>query len=179
MKLAVESQLEIPTLHFNHLTRWQSQTVSDSIWRSWTIHAWYKYRISWLVWYCTARLILVTWSRPNLIIGLIFPVGKKDQLGKKILLNVLSLRFSFYQINYQHLSHTNRIKTWEELNTICHISSYVHQYGYLGTLNYTGIEQVIQWTTWRFWILFHKHYDYLYFLYKILFNTVYTCRFNI
>ena len=27
--------------------------------------------------YCTARLILVTWSRPNLRIGLICPVGKR------------------------------------------------------------------------------------------------------
>ena len=45
--------------------------------------------MNWLVSYCTARLILVTWSRPNLIIELIFPVGKK--WGNKILFSVLQI----------------------------------------------------------------------------------------
>ena len=45
-------------------------------------------RMNRLVSYCTVRLILVIWSRPNLIIGLFFfSVGKKGQLGKKILFN--------------------------------------------------------------------------------------------
>ena len=91
---------------------------------------------------------------------------------------ITSLRFSFYQITNTYLIQIV-FNSWEELNTIGHISSYVYRYCYLGTLNYTGIEQVIQSTTWLFWTQFHQHYDYLYFLYKILFNTVYTCRFNI
>ena len=68
--------------------------------------------MNWLISYRTARIILVTWSRTNLIIGLIFPVGKKGQLGKKILFNLLQvLRFSFYQItNMYNVSHTDGIK---------------------------------------------------------------------
>ena len=38
-----------------------------------------------------ARLILDKWSRPNLIIGLIFSRRKKGPIGKKILLNVLQV----------------------------------------------------------------------------------------
>ena len=50
------------------------------------------------------------------MIGLIFPFGKKGQLGKKILLSVLQVcGFPFTKINYQHVSHTNRIKYLERV----------------------------------------------------------------
>ena len=68
-------------------------TVSDNTWRSWTIHAWIS-RMNSLVSYCTARLILVAWSKPNLIIGLIFPRRKKKR-PTKILLNVLLHVYGF------------------------------------------------------------------------------------
>ena len=150
MKLAVESQLEIQTLHFDHLTRWQSENLRQSQ----TVHDVVEpsmrgiSRMNWLVSCCIARLILDTWSRPNLIIGLIFPVGKKGQLGKKNSVEcITSLRFSFYQ-NYKHVSHTNRIK----YIGLRHTNFCVQRYGYLSTLNYTGIEQVIQWTSWLFFL---------------------------
>ena len=123
-----------------------------------------------MVSYCTARLILVTWSRPNLIIGLIFPIRKKrGQLGKKILLNVLQV----YGFPFTKLPTRQTISnTWEKLNTIRHISSYVHRYGYLSTLNYTGIEQVIQPVIVEFYST--RHYT----KYYSILSTMYTCRFN-
>ena len=79
-----------------------------------------------------------------MIIGLILPVGKKGPIRKENSVEcITSLRFSFYQITNKYHIQTV-LNTWEELNTIRHISSCVHRYGYLSTLNYTGIEQVIQ-----------------------------------
>ena len=70
---------------------------------------------SWIDWF---RIVL-PWS--NLIIELIFPVGKMGQLGKKnSVLCVTSFRFSFYQINNTYLIQTV-LNTWEELNTTSHI----------------------------------------------------------
>ena len=141
-------------------------------------------RMNWLVLYCTVRLILVTWIRPNLIIGFIFSRRKKGPIRKEnSIWCITSLRFSFYQITNTCLIQIV-LNTWEELNTTSHqllCSSICLPYS---TLNYTGIEQVIQWTTWRFlnsipptlWLFILSRW---YFLYKILFNTVYTCRFNI
>ena len=82
----------------------QSQTVHDVVELSMRGIS----RMSW-----TVRLILVTWSRPNLIIGLIFPVGKKGQLGKKILFNMFNVwqvYTGFLLPNYQHVSYTAWIK---------------------------------------------------------------------
>ena len=133
MKLAVESQLEIQTLHSDHLTRWQSQTVRDVVDPSMRGIS----RMNWLVSYCTARLILVTWSRPNLIIGLIFPFGKKGPIRKENSVEcITSLRFSFYQITNTYLIQTTVLNTWEKLSTIRHTNSCVHRYGYLSTLNW-------------------------------------------
>ena len=88
---------------------------------------------------------------------MIFPVGKKGQLGKKILFYVLQVYdFPFFlTIINKHLIYTV-------------ISSYVHRYGYLRAINQIGIEQAIQWAAWRPWILFHQHGDHLYFLIQII-----------
>ena len=50
---------------------------------------------------------------------------------------------TYIKVNCEIVKHI--IIKGQELNTIRHISCYVHR-----TLNYTGIEQVIQWTNWRF-----------------------------
>ena len=99
---------------------------------------------------CSSRRILslgqIAVMRKWSITGLIFP-SKKGPIRKENSFEcITSLRFSFYQITNKYLIQT-LLNTWEELNTLRHISSYYHRYGYISTLNYTGTEQVIQWAT--------------------------------
>ena len=81
-------------------------------------------RMNWLVSYCTARLILVTWSRPNLIIGLIFSRWKKGPIRKEnsveCLLQVLQELKLFPGI----LKYLGRVKYYTS-HQPC-----VHRYGY-------------------------------------------------
>ena len=43
---------------------------------------------------------------------------------------------------------------------------YVYRYGYLKTINQTGIEQVIQWAVLYPWILIYHYGDHLFFFYE-------------
>ena len=122
----------ILTVGFHEISLWKSTrdsstsfwspdrvTISHSTWRSWTIHAWSveSSRMNWLVSYFTVRLILVTWSGPNVIIGLIFPLEKKGQFGKKLLFNVLQVYGFPFTKTYPNQTVLN---TWGKFNTTSH-----------------------------------------------------------
>ena len=82
--------------------------------------------------YCTARLILVTWNKPNLIISLIFFRQKKGPIRKRKFCWMYYKFTVFLLPNYQHVSHTNRIK-------------------YLGRVKYYTSHQLLCSSIWLPW----------------------------